>query len=183
MDCQLNDTNGGSFRVYAMKDVANEKTFATQPYRDICKFRVDSLLSYERTLQLDSVATWEKFYTRINALKEDTVAFIKQAKAEGKTVWGYGASTKGNTLLQYFGLDASLIDGIAERNPSKFGLKTVGTNIPIYSEQEMRKANPDYLLVLPWHFINEFIDRERDFLVGGGKFVVPCPKFEIIGMK
>lgn len=180
IDCQLNDTNGGSFRVYAMKKEANEKTFASQPYRDVCKFRINSLLAYEDTLHLDAVSTWKHFYERINKLREQTVSFIKQAKANGKTIWGYGASTKGNTLLQYFGLDSTLIDGIAERSVHKFGLKTVGTNIPIYSEDEMRKAKPDYLLILPWHFINEFCDRERDFLKGGGKMIVPCPRFEII---
>jgi len=92
-----------------------------------------------------------------------------------------GNSTKGNTTLQYFGLDNTLIDGIAERSIYKWGLKTVGTNIPIFSEEEMRQAKPDYLLILPWHFINEFIEREKDYLAEGGKFIVPCPKFEIIG--
>ena len=106
--------------------------------------------------------------------------FIKKEKAKGKTVWGYGASTKGNTLLQWFGLDHKLIDGIAERSAVKFGLKTVGTNIPIYSEEEMRKKKPDYLLLLPWHFISEFKQREAEYLKAGGKFIVPCPKFEII---
>ena len=182
MDCQLNDINGGSFRVYAMKDTGNIKTFGTQPHRDICKFRVESLLEYEKTLELDSTKTWMEFFDRINGLKEITLDFIKNEKAKGKVIWGYGASTKGNTLLQYFGLNATLIDGIAERSPYKFGLKTVGTGIPIHSEDEMRKANPDYLLVLPWHFISEFVDRERDFLINGGKFIVPCPKFEIIGI-
>lgn len=180
MDCQLNDTNGGSFRVYAMKDVGDVRTFATQPYRDTCRFRVNSLLAFEDTLHLDAVSTWKDFYRRINNLKEQTVAFIKEKKAEGKTIWGYGASTKGNTLLQYFGLDNTLIDGIAERSVYKFGLKTVGTNIPIYSEDEMRKAKPDYLLILPWHFINEFCQREIEYLSHGGKFIVPCPRFEII---
>lgn len=182
VDCQLNDTNGGSFRIYAMKHSADIKTFATQPHRDICKFRINSLLAYEDMLRLDSVSTWKDFYHKINKLKEETVSFIQQAKKDGKKVWGYGASTKGNTLLQYFGLDHTLIDGIAERSPYKFGLKTVGTNIPIFSEDEMRKAKPDYLLVLPWHFINEFCEREKDFLSAGGKFIVPCPKFEIIGL-
>lgn len=181
VDCQLNDINGGSFRVYAMKANANKKVFASQPHRDVCNMRIDSLLAYEETLKLDLWWTWRDFFQKIEELKEQTVSFIKDARARGKTVWGYGASTKGNTLLQYFGLDNSLIDGIAERSPYKFGLKTVGTNIPIYSEDEMRAAKPDYLLVLPWHFINEFIQREADFLKGGGKFIVPCPKFEIIG--
>ena len=120
------------------------------------------------------------FWKEINDLKTQTVEFIKKVKSEGKSVWGYGASTKGNTLLQWFGLDEKLIDGIAERSPYKFGLKTVGTNIRIYSEEEMRQNKPDYLLVLPWHFINEFKVREKDYLLSGGQFIVPCPKFEII---
>ena len=82
--------------------------------------------------------------------------------------------------MQYFNLDNTLIDGIAERSPYKWGLKTIGTNIPIFSEDEMRKENPDYLLVLPWHFINEFVAREEDFLKNGGTFIVPCPKFQLI---
>ena len=182
VDCQLNDTNGGSFRIYAMKKNGNEKTFATQPYRDVSNFRIKSILSYEEQLKLDSEETWLNFFKRINNLKEKTVNFIKNEKLKGKKIWGYGASTKGNTLLQYFGLDNTLIDGIAERSVYKFGLKTVGTNIPIYSEDEMRKAKPDYLLILPWHFINEFYNREIDYLMSGGKFIVPCPKFEIIGL-
>ena len=181
VDCQLNDTNGGSFRVYAMKAGADLQTFATQPYRDVARFRVASLLAYEETLALDQEETWHNFYDRINALKEQTVSFIKQVKADGKTVFGYGSSTKGNTLLQYFGLDHTLIDAISERSSYKFGLKTVGTDIPIISDEEMRKIHPDYLLVLPWHFISEFCQREHEFLEGGGKFIVPCPRFTIIG--
>lgn len=180
MDCQLNDVNGGSFRVYAMKQSGDHRTFSSQPHRDVCNMRIDSLLAYEETLHLDKAETWLEFFSNIEALKEKTVTFIKEAKAKGKTIWGYGASTKGNTLLQYFGLDHTLIDGIAERSPYKFGLKTVGTNIPIYSEDEMRRAKPDYLLVLPWHFINEFISREQEYLQNGGHFIVPCPNFEII---
>jgi hypothetical protein len=180
IDVQLNETNGGSFRIYCMKENSDKTKFGTQPYRDVCRFRINSLLQYEESLKLDSVDTWVDFYNRINELKEKTVSFIKTEKEKGKKIWGYGASTKGNTLLQYFGLDNTLIDGIAERSPYKFGLKTVGTNIPIYSEQEMRDQKPDYLLVLPWHFINEFVERESDFLKNGGKFIVPCPKFEII---
>ena len=180
IDTQLNDTNGGSFRIYCMKEKADKTKFGTQPYRDVCQFRINSLLEYEKTLSLDSVETWINFYQRINDLKEKTLDFIKQEKSKGKTIWGYGASTKGNTLLQYFGLDNTLIDGIAERSIYKFGHRTIGTNIPIYSEDEMRKAKPDYLLILPWHFINEFIKREQDFLINGGKFIVPCPKFEVI---
>lgn len=180
MDVQLNDINGGSFRVYCMKQNANESKFSTQPYRDVCNFRIQSLLEYEKTLLLDKEDTWLNFYDKILDLKSKTVSFIKDEKSKGKKIWGYGASTKGNTLLQFFNLDNTLIDGIAERSKFKFGLKTVGTNIPIYSESEMRDANPDYLLILPWHFIDEFIERECEFLKNGGKFIVPCPEFKII---
>ena len=183
VDVQLNDINGGSFRLYCMKSNSQKNKFGTQPYRDVCDFRIKSLLEYEKTLKLDQVDTWLNFFDRIGDLKEKTVSFIKEEKSKGKKIWGYGASTKGNTLLQYFELDNSLIDGIAERSIYKFGLKTVGSNIPIYSEDEMRKNKPDYLLVLPWHFINEFIERESEFLDNGGKFIVPCPKFEIIEKK
>jgi hypothetical protein len=182
VDVQLNDINGGSFRVYMMKSCSDKTKLGSQPYRDVCNFRINSLLAYESKLELDKIETWVNFYNKINELKEKTVSFIKKEKEKGKIIWGYGASTKGNTLLQYFGLDNTLIDGIAERSPFKFGLKTVGTNIPIYSEEEMRKTNPDYLLILPWHFINEFKEREHNYLKNGGKFIVPCPKFEIIGL-
>lgn len=181
VDTQLNDINGGSFRVYIRKNIADVRKFKTSPYRDVADYRIESILTKEKIDKMDTIVPYMEFWENIKQLKEETVSFIKLVKSEGKTVWGYGASTKGNTLLQWFELDHTLIDGIAERSPYKFGLKTVGTNIPIYSEDEMRKVNPDYMLVLPWHFINEFIERERNYLNNGGKFIVPCPKFEIIG--
>ena len=181
VDCQINDVNGGSFRIYIKKNKSNITTFGTTPYRDVCNVRVDSLLKWEKGLKLDKEEIWLDFYNRIEGLKEQTVNFIKEEKAKGKIICGYGASTKGNTLLQYFNLDNTLIDAIAERSPYKFGLKTIGTNIPILSEEEVRAMKPDYMLVLPWHFISEFIKREDEFLSNGGKFIVPCPKFETIG--
>jgi SAM-dependent methyltransferase len=181
VDCQLNDVNGGSFRIYIKKKKSDVTTFATAPYRDVCNVRVESLIKWEKGLKLDKEEIWLDFYNRIEALKKETVDFIKAEKAKGKVICGYGASTKGNTLLQYFGLDNTLIDAIAERSPYKFGLKTIGTNIPILSEEDVRAMNPDYMLVLPWHFISEFIKREDEFLSKGGKFIVPCPNFQIIG--
>jgi hypothetical protein len=181
IDCQLNDINGGSFRVYIMKKRADFSKFGTQPYRDVCAFRLDALFCNEGDYIKDErKESWYDFFNKITELRNQTVSFVREQKAAGKTIWGYGASTKGNTLLQYFGLDNTLITGIAERNPDKWGLRTIGTNIPIYPESDMRKAKPDYLLVLPWHFINEFQEREKDYLAGGGHFIVPCPKFQII---
>lgn len=175
-DVDLNDINGGSFRVYATK--SDNSHFRTPQKRDVAQFRMDSLLLHEAcTIITDK---FQEFGKQIDDLKWHTVDFIKRARAEGKTVWAYGASTKGNTLLQYFGLDNTLIDCVVERNPIKFGKKTIGTEIPIVSEQEFRDNPPDYALVLPWHFIEEFVEREEDFLIGGGHFIVPCPEFEVI---
>ena len=176
----MNDINGGSFRIYVQKNIAEITSFGTAPLRDVCQYRIESILLYEKEINIESPQIWSKFQQDIDNLKEQTVSFIKKEVTKGKKVYGYGASTKGNTLLQYFNLDSTLITAIAERSPFKFGLKTIGTNIPIISEEEMRRAKPDYLLVLPWHFINEFIEREQDFLNSGGKFIVPCPNFQII---
>jgi SAM-dependent methyltransferase len=181
VDCSVNDTNGGSFRIYFQKETALVTSFGTSPLRDVCDYRVETILNYEtNVVDISSVAAWNDFKIRLDTLKNNVNSFINTAKAEGKKVYGYGASTKGNTLLQYFGLDSSHIAAIAERSPYKFGYKTIGTNIPIISEEEMRDANPDYALVLPWHFISEFQTRERAFLEAGGSFIVPCPIFEII---
>ena len=140
VDCQLNDVNGGSFRIYIQKEDANETSFGTSPYRDVAKMRVASILNYEKTLRLEDPKTYETFYKKMCLLKEQTVDFIKKEKAKGKKIWGYGASTKGNTLLQWFGIDHTLLDGIAERSPAKYGLKTPGTNIPITDEKNNARS-------------------------------------------
>jgi hypothetical protein len=181
VDCQLNDVNGGSFRIYARKQKADPTKFATAPYRDVAAYRIGAILTHEKSLKLNDPKIYKDFYKKINTLKTQTVNFIRREKKNGKSIWGYGASTKGNTLLQWFGLDNTLIDAIAERSPAKYNLRTAGTNIPIKSEGDMRRARPDYLLILPWHFVSEFQKREVSFLKRGGKFIVPCPKFEIIG--
>jgi hypothetical protein len=181
VDCSLNDTNGGSFRIYFRKTSANAAKFASAPMRDVCNARVESVLAYESSvINIRDESVWKQFSDRLEKMRVELTALVKQIKAEGKTIYGYGASTKGNTLLQYFNLTANEITAIAERSPYKFGLKTVGTQIPIVSEDEMRAAKPDYLLVLPWHFIDEFVSRESDYLKSGGKFIVPCPEIKII---
>lgn len=179
VDVQLNDVNGGSFRTYIQKKHADPTSFGSAPYRDVAQMRIESLRKYEESLDLQNPKFYEEFWVKIQELKKLTYDFIKTEHDKGKSIWVYGASTKGNTLLQWFGLDNTLIDGAAERSPYKYGLKTIGTNIPIHSEETMRKVNPDYLLVLPWHFITEFKQREEEYLNNGGSFIIPCPKFEI----
>ena len=180
VDCHLNDVNGGSFRVYIRKQGAEASSFAAAPYRDVAAFRVTSIVEYEKGLGLTDPKTYADFFKKASDLRDSTVSFLREEKAKGKKIWAYGASTKGNTLLQWWGIDNTLVDGIAERSKAKFGLKTVGSNIPIASEEEMRKEKPDYLLVLPWHFIDSFVRREEAYLKSGGAFIVPCPRFEII---
>ena len=101
---------------------------------------------------------------------------------KGKEVYVYGASTKGNTILQYYGLDSKLIKGAADKSPEKWGKYTVGTWIPIVSEAEAREK-ADYFLVLPWAFFNTFYEREKKWLERGGKFIVPLPRFRVVGGK
>lgn len=183
LDCELNNTNAGSFRVYAMKKCADTSKFGTQTFLDVCNYRINSLLEYERTLKLDEVKTWQLFYKKINTLKKEVMDFISNEVSEGKVVYGYGASTKGNTILQYLGLNNKLITAIADRSPYKWGLYTIGTDIPIVSEEEMRKTHPDYLLILPSHFLKEFTEREHEYLKKGGKFIVICPQLKIVSLE
>lgn len=105
--------------------------------------------------------------------------FVSNEVSNGKVVYVYGASTRGNVILQKANLDHKLITAAAERNPEKWGKKTLGTNIPIVSEKEAREAKPDYFLALPYFFRDEFIKREEEFLKRGGKFIFPLPELEI----
>ena len=112
-------------------------------------------------------------------LKDDLHDLLVKFKKKGKTVHVYGASTKGNTILQWCNIDHKLVVCAAERNPDKFGASTLGTEIPIISEAESRAMNPDYYLVLPWHFRDEFLEREKEALEKGTGFIFPVPKVEV----
>lgn len=175
IDVELNDVNGGSYRTY----ITHTGNASLQPFPG-AEQRIQKLREHEKELRLDTTGPYEAFAQRVGEIKQQVVDFIKEEKAKGKSIYVYGASTKGNTLLQYFGLDNSIITAAAERNPDKWGKRTVGTNIPIISEDEARVAKPDYFLVLPWHFLAEFRHREAEYLASGGKFIVPLPKFQII---
>lgn len=175
-DVELNDINGGSFRIYMRHKGKGEKL--SVPVE--ASIRVDSLREYEKKLGLDDKKVYEDFVRRVDKIKEDLVRLIKEETARGKKVYVYGASTKGNTVLQYFHLDRAVLEAAAERNPDKWGKKTVGTNIPIVSEADARAAKPDYFLILPWHFLKEFRARERKFFEDGGKFIVPFPQLIVI---
>lgn len=178
IDVELNDVNGGSYRTYITH--TDNKTLAPFPG---AANRLRTLREEEHALKLEKAAPYQEFADRAQDLKRQCVDFIRDEVSRGKTVYVYGASTKGNTLLQYYGLDNSVITAAAERNPDKWGKRTVATNIPIISEEDARAAKPDYFLVLPWHFLPEFQRREQAYLSSGGKFIVPLPTFRIIDAK
>ena len=121
-----------------------------------------------------------KFEERVYRHREDLVRLVRSLVADGKTVLGYGASTKGNVVLQFCGFTKADIPAIAEVNPEKYGRVTPGTHIPIVSEADAKAMKPDYFLVLPWHFKDGILRREKEYLASGGRFIFPFPEIEII---
>jgi SAM-dependent methyltransferase len=170
----LNDINGGSLRCYATH--ATNFRYKNEKYIQ----NIRAMHQAEFDLELDTDKPYKNFQDRINVHREELITLLRKLKMEGKKIHIYGASTKGNTILQWCGIDNRIIDCAAERNPDKYGASTLGTNIPIISEAESRALKPDYYLVLPWHFKDEFIEREREILERGTRLIFPLPKIEIV---
>lgn len=180
VDVELNNINGGSLRAYIRNRGADLEAFGDETYRAFAVERVQALRESEIKLGLNDKAIYDEFAMRVERIRSDVVGFVTEQKRQGKIIYVYGASTKGNTVLQYFGLDHTLITAASERNADKWGRHTVGTHIPIVSEADARTTRPDYFLVLPWHFLEEFMTREHEYLISGGRFVVPFPYFTLI---
>ena len=172
-DFETNEVNGGSFRAYVVHR-GSESAGVFERWG-----RVESARASERRLALEQAVTYEEFGARVRQVGDRLRAFLLKERARGKEISAYGASTKGNTLLQIFGIDQRLIRSAAERNPEKWGKYTVGTWIPIVSEAEAR-AHADYFLILPWHFLADIRSREREFLERGGKLIAPLPEPRVI---
>ncbi len=171
IDIQMNSVNGGSFAVTA--------SHSKSKYQENIPV-IDWLLGQEERMELHTPKPYEYFYQRIFKHREDLVRLIESLKNAGKRICGYGASTKGNVLLQFCGFSKNHIDAIAEVNEQKFGCFTPGSLIPIMSEHEVKSMKPDYMLVLPWHFKDSIIKREAEYLAAGGKLIFPLPEIEII---
>ena len=169
----FNDINGGSIRCYAThKD--NGRYYDKANYQLMNEIR-----QKEFDLELDTDKPYVAFQYRIEKVKTELHDLLVKLKHDGKKVHIYGASTKGNTILQWCDINSMLVEYAAERNPDKYGAYTLGTNIPIISEAESRAMNPDYYLVLPWHFKKEFLEREKDALDKGTGFIFPVPKVDV----
>jgi hypothetical protein len=171
VDVQMNAINGGSFAVTAC---LNEASFVSN------KPIINWLLDQEEKMGLFTPKPFRDFEERVFRHRDDLKKLIEALRNDGKTILGYGASTKGNVLLQFCGLTSDHIPYVAEVNEQKFGCFTPGTNIPIISEKEAHAMNPDYFLVLPWHFKASIIQREQNFIAKGGKFIFPLPEIEIV---
>jgi hypothetical protein len=171
IDVQMNDINGGSFAVTACKKAAGYQS--NDPV-------INWLLQQEISLGLDTVKPYLAFAERMHQHRIQLLNLLDALVADGKKVFGYGASTKGNVLLQYCGIGTERVPYIAEVNEQKFGCFTPGTHIPIISEREAKEMKPDYFLVLPWHFRHSILAREMEFMKNGGKFIFPLPEIEII---
>lgn len=174
-DAELNDSNGGSIRVTVCHQGSPRGEHSEQ-----VRARVYAIRKREFEMQVDTDVPYRAFAENTEAIRAQLGPLLLDLRSRGKTVFGYGASTKGNVILQYCGITPEHLTAIADRNPAKWGSVTLGTNIRIVAEDEMRAARPDYLLVLPWHFIREFQQREEAFLARGGRFIVPVPRVQIL---
>lgn len=172
IDVKFNDCNGGSFRIYFAKKTSTKFQECTE--------LISSILQEELSYGIFQESTFNRFMEKCDYEIKKLTDFIKTAVlSNGKTIQIYGASTKGNCLLQYADLRENLIRYAVERNPKKVG-KMTSTGIEIILEETMRATPPDFLLVLPWHFREEIVARESEYLKGGGQLIFPFPTFEIV---
>ena len=171
---EFNDINGGSFRLFIRKQAFGAVTASH-------RIELEIVRAEEKFLGLHTDRPYALFRDAVLRVRDDLAGVLTTLGRSGKSVYIYGASTKGNTILQFCGIDKTLVAKAADRNPEKWGRRTLGTDIPIVSEDQARAECPDYFLVLPWHFFSEFMKREAAFLARGGKFIVPLPEVRVVG--
>jgi hypothetical protein len=168
LDIEFNDVNGGSFSITAAKLSSKRGGNPTL---------IQKVLAEEAAMGLDSLAIWDRFRGRVDEAKRALLHFLEDAYRDGKRVCGLGASTKGNVLLQYFGIDERLLPAIGEVNEDKFGAFAPGSLIQLVPEDEVLASDPDFLLVLPWHFRNFFLKLPK---MRGRTLVFPLPHLEVV---
>ena len=172
---QTNNVNGGSIRLFiCRKD--NFRNFDKKEYSE----KLFKLKEEEAKYKLKNENTYKEFQSAIDNIKDKTVTFVNKIIETKKEVFALGASTKGNILLQHFGLDKSKIPFISERNKEKVGLKCLGSDIELISEENARSKNPKAFLVLPWNFKEEIVKREKEYLDNGGQLMFPMPYPHVI---
>jgi hypothetical protein len=169
VDVKLNDVNGGSFVV----TVAKQRSGYIQNTME-----VEKILRAEQNL--NSSETFSYFKNKICSHRGQLLSLIEKIRQTGKLILGYGASTKGNVILQFCSITQKELQYIAEVNAEKYGRVTPGSWIPIISESEAHSMNPDYFIVMPWHFKQSILQRESNYLHEGGKLIFPLPEIEVV---
>jgi hypothetical protein len=165
-------THGGSLRIYARHE--------DDPSKPVTE-RTKALHQREMDAGLTDLSTYADFAEQVKETKRKLLDFLIQARREGKSVAGYGAPGKGNTLLNYCGIRTDFLDYTVDRNPYKQGMYLPGTRIPIYAPDKIRETQPDYVLILPWNFKDEIMEQMDDIRSWGGQFVIPIPEVQVIG--
>ena len=173
-DIAFNSANGGSVRCFLKKKRPGPPVPAENGKR------IAQAFEREKNLRFNAPERLAQLRREVEEIRTDLAEALAQARRQGKRTYGYGASTKGNVLLQYCRLDPDQVTAIADRNPSKWGKTAPGTQIPICSEEQMRSARPDFLLILPWHFLQEFLEREKELRSQGTRFLVPFPRVRVV---
>ena len=170
IDVEKDEIHGGSIRVYVTRD-DSERT--VHP-------RVEKFVTEEKLKKLHLKSTYDEFARRVKIIKRDLVSFLKRIRSQGKTIIGYGASAKGNVLLNYCGISTDILDYLVDSTPYKQGKYTPGTHIPIYPELKVEKDIPDYALLLSWNFATEIINKQRSYRERGGQFIITIPYLRIV---
>jgi len=169
-DVEELSTHGGSLRIYARHSESVNKGISES---------VNQLIRKEQKDGLDKIETYQTFGEKVKKIKRNILNFLIQAKEEGKTIVGYGAPAKGNTLLNYCGIKTDFIDYTVDRNPYKQGRYLPGSHIPIEAPEKIRETKPDYVFILPWNIKDEIMEQMSFIREWGGKFVIPIPKLTV----
>ena len=159
-----------------MRVLAQHSGSGTQPVTD----RVAQLTEQESNFGIERLSLYLDFDDKARAVKRDLLEFLINAKREGKTVAGYGAPAKGNTLLNYCGIRQDFVDYTVDRNPEKQGRYLPGTRIPVHAPEQLKLTKPDYVLVLPWNIKEEVMGQNAYIRDWGGRFVIPIPSLRVM---
>ena len=163
------EVHGGSMRFFIRRKESDELSEA-----------ISEWITKENKRGLFQASTYEAFHRRVKSMKVELMDLLRRLKQEGNNLVGYGASARGNTLLNYYGIGTDLMDYIVDRNTLKHGLYSPGMHIPVCPVEKILKDRPDYVLALAWNFSKEIIKQQEEYLSLGGKFILPIPELSIL---
>jgi hypothetical protein len=172
LDLERIPIHGGSIRIFAGRDDQQGGTARS--------LRVDQLLEEEAGLGMGQIDFYRDFGLKVERLRDELLKLVQRLKAQGRRIAVYGASAKGSTLLNYFGIDGKTLDFVVDRSTVKQGHYTPGTHLPIYAPEKLLQASPDYVLLLTWNFVDEILAQQSEYRRRGGRFIIPIPELKIV---